>query len=244
MIPIFEALHPGDQMLVIFDQSSAHNAYAPDALNAKRMNVRPSGQQPKMHKTRIPRDDPTIPEKYRGEEQEMVYPDDHPTFPGEPKGLAAVLTERGLWPRLQAAAVGKYPVQRCQMCKASTEKRAKLEAEARARMEAEPDLFGSIGACPCGVTKLTADPLVSTEDAMLGEGEGILDEIVDRQHIFCCLETCAANQKDFLAEKPLIQIEVEKAGHLCLFLPKFHCELNPIEMYWGYAKYRELHGWR
>ncbi|KAF8580621.1 hypothetical protein K439DRAFT_1356652, partial [Ramaria rubella] len=41
---------------------------------------------------------------------------------------------------------------------------------------------------------------------------------------------------DFKAEKPLLQITIEAAGHQCYFLPKFHCELNPIEMYWGWTK--------
>ena len=39
--------------------------------------------------------------------------------------------------------------------------------------------------------------------------------------------------------KPLIQKYVEDQGHICAFLPKFHCELNPIEMVWGYAKYHK-----
>jgi hypothetical protein len=25
-------------------------------------------------------------------------------------------------------------------------------------------------------------------------------------------------------------------GHLCLFLPKFHCKLNPIKYFWGMVK--------
>ncbi|CAG8624712.1 23268_t:CDS:2 [Cetraspora pellucida] len=29
---------------------------------------------------------------------------------------------------------------------------------------------------------------------------------------------------------------IEGAGHICIFYPKFHCELNFIEMYWSAAK--------
>ena len=48
-----------------------------------------------------------------------------------------------------------------------------------------------------------------------------------------------ANQQDFKDKKPLIQLIIEEAGHKCSFLPKFHCELNPIEMYWGWTKVHE-----
>jgi hypothetical protein len=44
-------------------------------------------------------------------------------------------------------------------------------------------------------------------------------------------------QDDFWMERPLIQSLIEDSGHICLFLPKFHCELNPIEILWGYGKY-------
>ncbi|KIO19348.1 hypothetical protein M407DRAFT_31019 [Tulasnella calospora MUT 4182] len=43
-------------------------------------------------------------------------------------------------------------------------------------------------------------------------------------------------QDDFKNEKSLLQKVIEEAGHVCLFLLKFHLELNPIEMYWGWAK--------
>jgi hypothetical protein len=55
---------------------------------------------------------------------------------------------------------------------------------------------------------------------------------------WCCMHRVLTLQEDFRLEKPLIQSIIEDAGNVCLFLPRFHCELNPIEMLWGYGKYR------
>ena len=41
---------------------------------------------------------------------------------------------------------------------------------------------------------------------------------------------------DFLAQKGAIAEIIEKAGHKCIFYPKFHCELNFIVRHWGAAK--------
>ncbi|GAA5975658.1 hypothetical protein JCM11641_003559 [Rhodosporidiobolus odoratus] len=46
----------------------------------------------------------------------------------------------------------------------------------------------------------------------------------------CCLSRILSLHEDFRNEKPALQKQTEKAGHACIFLPKFHCELNPIEM--------------
>jgi hypothetical protein len=37
-------------------------------------------------------------------------------------------------------------------------------------------------------------------------------------------------------QQSLVQEVIENAGHLCIFLPKFHCELNFIEFFWGKVK--------
>ena len=65
-----------------------------------------------------------------------------------------------------------------------------------------------------------------------------------------------SHQEDFVNQILMLEQLITSCGHLCIFLPKFHCELNPIEMvcvyincasatisssttkYWGWAKYR------
>lgn len=44
------------------------------------------------------------------------------------------------------------------------------------------------------------------------------------------------NKQDFKDRTSILQQEVRGRGHICLYLPKFHCELNPIERVWCHAK--------
>ncbi|KIK87040.1 hypothetical protein PAXRUDRAFT_152454 [Paxillus rubicundulus Ve08.2h10] len=71
--------------------------------------------------------------------------------------------------------------------------------------------------------------------------ELLTDVLQDSGTKFCCMRKALSEQQEFKDEKPLLQIVIEEAGHMCYFLPKFHCELNPIEMYWGWMKMHESH---
>lgn len=52
----------------------------------------------------------------------------------------------------------------------------------------------------------------------------------------CCARRLLECQPDFKSQRSLVQEIIEDAGHLCIFLPKFHCELNSIEFFWGAVK--------
>ena len=58
----------------------------------------------------------------------------------------------------------------------------------------------------------------------------------------CCCARLLSVQPDFASECSALQHLVEEpyltggARHLCIFLPKFHCELNLIERFWGASK--------
>ena len=53
------------------------------------------------------------------------------------------------------------------------------------------------------------------------------------ENIRCCVRRTLAMEEDFLHQKSHL---IEARGHLVLFYPRFHCELNPIEFFWATAK--------
>jgi len=185
------------------------------------MNVNPGGSSAKlMHPTIIPLNNP--PPKpgqpdTRGMPQDMVYPADHPEqkLQGLLKGLKAVLQERvSVWDELMTRRNGKVNG-KCKQCKKS---QVKKDAERRV---AEAEAMGQED----GLT-----------DKDLVEAEESVEESEDK---WCCMYKVMSLQDDFVNEKPQLQHDLEARGHVCLFLPKFHCELNLIELVWSYAKYCE-----
>ena len=52
----------------------------------------------------------------------------------------------------------------------------------------------------------------------------------------CCAKRLLELQPDFKEQRSLVQEVIKGAGHLSIFLPKFHCELNFIEYFWGAVK--------
>lgn len=111
--------------------------------------------------------------------------------------------------------------------------RTKAEKEAREKRAEDPEYFQSIGMYSVfNFSTWYFSDFNLSEDSLL---DAEVQEI-NSPNPTCCMRRCMAAQDDFINEKPKIQLIIEAAGHKCVFLPKFHCELNPIEMYWGYAK--------
>lgn len=113
----------------------------------------------------------------------------------------------------KAKDAGKNPVFRCASCQLSETKRDQIAREARLQREKE------------------------AQQAFEQNGEVLNQPLEDTADPMCCAAKILSLQSDFANEKPLLQKVIEEAGHICVFLPKFHCELNPIELYWAFIKH-------
>jgi hypothetical protein len=93
----------------------------------------------------------------------------------------------------------------------------------------------------CKASQAEKDQLTRVAAAEHAEGEVAINngvsDVPELKTNLCCISRALSQQQDVLEEKPLIQQYIEDQGHICKFLPKFHCELDPIEMYWGWAKH-------
>ena len=56
-------------------------------------------------------------------------------------------------------------------------------------------------------------------------------------HTNCCCWHLLFCQPDFMTQKICLEEFVTLRGHICDFYPKYHCELNFIEQYWGAIKF-------
>ena len=81
------------------------------------------------------------------------------------------------------------------------------------------------------------------KDAKAKEGIGIGESVEVPKHAgvlngeACCLEYLLSEQPDFKDQQNAIQELVISRGHYCIFLPKYHPELNFIERYWSRVKW-------
>jgi hypothetical protein len=236
-IPIFNILHPNSQAVFIFDCSSAHGTYAKTALRAQNMNLKHGGKQSHLRNSVIPFDNPHIPLHLRGMPQSFVYGSSHPDplKEGKPKGIRAILEERGLWQHYSAKLrrERKPPLKlHCNDCAFTNIQKDAEEQAARLIQQAE-DVGYFLPHKQSFAELEVSDPSFSGLAAATRTSP-TLPQCNNRTK--CCWSKIMSCQSDFKNERPLLQSIIEDAGHVCLFLPKFHCELNPIELFWSYIK--------
>jgi len=202
MIKIFDYTHLNCVAIFTFDQSSAHEGFAENALNINNMNINPAGKQRKMHDTYIPLSNlgpAPSEEDTHGCVQQMTFPDNHPDLKlrGQAKGIRAVLQERkSVWDKLELS---------CRQCKTNVVGKCASCAKSQKHKDAEWRVT---------FVEATGEGTASAEDIAVADTLFTPDDSYE----WCCMHCVLALQEDFRSEKPHIQQLIEDAGHVCLFL--------------------------
>ncbi|CAB1106607.1 unnamed protein product [Ectocarpus sp. CCAP 1310/34] len=239
---------PGRQMLAVFDNSTGHNAYSPDALRAQNIRASPGGEQ--IPPRNFEYNGRTIYTTFReGDvlcfrsspfarktEAEAVAKKRHGkrlgVFPigtvvkrgtssekliGVAKGMKEILEDMGLY---KLASETKAPPLLCQRCK----------DEAKAKRD-KSTMYNKGGESRQQALEGEGDSDDSDEDSEEG---GARDAA--RTSRRCCCQRIISEVKAFKEQMNRVEELFEAAGHACIFLAKYHPELNAIERFWGYTK--------
>lgn len=221
-IDIFEITHPDQIGVFLFDNSTGHNAFADDALIARKMNSLPGGKQPLMRET-----------VFDGHRQSLVFEQ------GDVLLFECTINIDGDKCHFRRGTpVGR----RCKLLGLAKGSR-QVSLERGYHLACGRTKKGKakyIRHC-CGSCKKSEDELV--EDEIL-KAAGLEDQIVnkikhaglDERGRPCCVVWQLEQCEDFAGQLNAVEETIKARGHKCIFLPKFHPELNYIERFWGHCK--------
>ena len=145
---------------------------------------------------------------------------------GVPKGARQILLERGLWDDIS------HKVKDCAANKKKVTSNATVPATDDEDLSGDESFENANGELQVAC----AFDLVADSEPGVG-AEPVLEAPAFKHTATCCMTGALLNQSDFHAAHTAELFNmIQTRGHRCVFLPKFHSELNPIERWWALMK--------
>ena len=145
---------------------------------------------------------------------------------GVPKGARQILLERGLWDDIS------HKVKDCAANKKKVKSSAAVPATEDEDLSGDENFENANGELEIA----GASDFVADSEPGVG-AEPVLEAPAFKHTATCCMTGALLNQSDFHAAHTAELFNMIQArGHRCVFLPKFHSELNPIERWWALLK--------
>jgi hypothetical protein len=200
--------YPDDECVFYFDHSSGHAAFPEDALNVYNMNLNYGGKKGEEMGSAETLEDYDGPDRV-GRETNLSHQQRHDLYGVENDGLEGKM-KKGTVQHMIFQENDWPPFYNHRATDyVGKPKGIKQVLWERGLWKEEYTLDGKKTRGPTG---LKMRDLTTSAKHILGQ----------------CL--------DFQSQKSNLQVKIEEAGGKCVFLPKYHCELNPIESVWGLGK--------